>query len=164
MIDRLMANGSIYNSFSGVPRHSIRRIVLVAVNSARDLATRVDLSDEVPSTGEVLETLLYGAGARETQITLSLLENDIKRIAAELDENRNQEDSPFSPDVEIHLITVSLRDLEEPDIRTSLLRVPTAFTIEALDVRALQDAGAAALRSSTAFQGLKQSLDHLDKR
>ncbi|MBN0652063.1 patatin-like phospholipase family protein [Pseudomonas aeruginosa] len=163
MIDRLMANGSVYNSFPGVPRHSIRRIVLVAVNSARDLATRVDLSDEVPSTGEVLETLLYGAGARETQMTLALLENDIKRMAAELDEARSREDSPFSADVEIHLINVSLRDLDEPDIRTSLLRVPTAFTIEAFDVRALQDAGSAALRSSNAFQRLKQSLDHLDK-
>src|SRR6185295_11686739 len=138
--------GSIASSFPAAPPGSIRRLILVAVNSERDLAVRIDKRDAVPTTGQVLESLLYGAGARDTQMTLAMLNDDAQRWRADLERTRGGAGSPFAADAEIHVISVSLHDIQDSKVRHSLLRVPTAFTVESSDVRDLETAGAAALR------------------
>ena len=65
-------------NFSEVKPGSLRRLVLVTVNSERGLSERVDSSDRVPSTTQVLESLIFGAGARETQVTLAMLNDDLQ--------------------------------------------------------------------------------------
>jgi len=163
LLDRLLAGGSIASSFPDVPPGSIRRMVLITVNSERDLAERIDASDRMPSTGQVVETLVFGAGARETQVTLAMLNDDNRRWQAELMRTRGTPGSPFAADAELHIVSVSLHDVPDDEIRHSLLRVPTAFTIEARDVQELQKAGTEALRSSPAFKRLKESLERLDR-
>lgn len=161
MLDRLVAAGSMQSNFADAPEGSIRRMVLVTVNSERGLAERVDGSDRVPTTSQVLESLIFGAGSRETQITLGLLNDDLRRWRDEIRRTRGQPGSPFASDAEVHVVSVSLHDVQDDKIRHSLLRVPTAFTIEAQDVRDLQQAGADALRDSSAYQALMQSLQRL---
>lgn len=163
MLDRLLAGGSIASSFTDAPPGSIRRMILITVNSERDLAERIDASDRIPTTGQVVETLVFGAGARETQVTLAMLNDDHRRWQTELLRTRGEPGSPFAADAELHIISVSLHDVPDDKIRHSLLRVPTAFTIEAGDVRELQAAGAAALRQAPAFMRMKQGLDELDR-
>jgi len=158
MLDRLLAGGSIASSFPAAPPGSIRRLILVAVNSERDLAVRIDKRDAVPTTGQVLESLLYGAGARDTQMTLAMLNDDAQRWRADLERTRGGAGSPFAADAEIHVISVSLHDIQDSKVRHSLLRVPTAFTVESSDVRDLETAGAAALRHTPSFRQLKESL------
>ncbi|MFT7775560.1 patatin-like phospholipase family protein [Roseateles sp.] len=162
MLDRLVAGGSIASSFPDARPGSVRRLILVTVNSERDLAERIDASDRVPSTGQVVETLVFGAGARETQVTLAMLNDDNRRWQEELQRTRGQPGSPFAADAELHIVSVSLHDVPDDKIRHSLLRVPTAFTIEATDVLALQKAGAEALRGAPAFGRLKAGLVNLD--
>lgn len=164
MLDRLLAGGSIASSFPDAPPGSIHRMILITVNSERDLAERIDASDRIPSTGQVIETLVFGAGARETQVTLAMLNDDDRRWRAELMRTRGTPGSPFAADAELHIISVSLHDVPDDKIRHSLLRVPTAFTIEGRDVQELQKAGAEALRSTPAFKRLKDSLDRLSQR
>lgn len=161
MLDRMVAQGSMSASFTDVAPGSIRRLVLVTVNSERGLTERVDNSDRVPTTTQVLETLIFGAGSRETEVTLALLNDDTVRWRAELDRTRGQPGSPFAADAEIHVVSVSLHDVPDDKIRHSLLRVPTAFTIEAQDVVALQRAGEEALRQAPAFRALRASLARL---
>lgn len=161
MLDRLLAGGSIASSFPDSPPGSIHRLVLITVNSERDLAERIDSADRVPLTGQVIETLVFGAGARETQVTLAMLNDDNRRWQAELKRTRGTPGSPFAADAELHIVSVSLHDVPDDKIRHSMLRVPTAFTIEAGDVRELQKAGAQALRAAPAFKRLKESLGRL---
>jgi len=161
MLDRLVATGSMAANFAEVKPGTIRRLILVTVNSERGLNERVDNSDRVPTTMQVLESLIFGAGSRETQVTLAMLNDDLRRWRDEILRMRGQPGSPFAADAEIHVISVSLHDVPDDKIRHSLLRVPTAFTIEAHDVVELQRAGAAALRASPAFQQLKRSLETL---
>ena len=158
MLDRWVTLGSMSANFAGVKPGTIRRLVLVTVNSERGLTERVDNSDRVPTTSQVLETLIFGAGSRETEQTLALLNDDTKRWLAEMERARGQPGSPFAADAEIHVVSVSLHDVPDDKMRHSLLRVPTAFTIEANDVIELQHAGSAALSASPAFQALRRSL------
>lgn len=163
MLDRMVALGSMSANFVDVQPGTIRRLVLITVNSERSLIERVDNSDRVPTTTQVLETLIFGAGSRETEITLGLLNDDTQRWRAEIERTRGQPGSPFAADAEIHVISVSLHDVPDDKMRHSLLRVPTAFTIEAQDVHDLQQAGAQALRAAPAYQMLLKSLSRLGK-
>jgi NTE family protein len=162
MLDRLLAGGSIASSFPNAAPGSIRRMILIAVNSERDLAERIDASNRVPSTSQVVETLVFGAGARTTQVTLEMLNDDNLRWQEELMRTRGKPGSPFAADAELHIVSVSLHDVPDDKIRHSMLRVPTAFTIEAYDVQELQKAGAEALRATPAFRRLKEGLANLD--
>jgi len=161
MLDRLVASGSMSSNFADAPEGSIHRLLLITVNSERGLAERVDSSDHVPSTSQVLESLIFGAGSRETEVTLALLQDDLRRWREELARTRGKPGSPFAADAEVHAVSVSLHDVQDDRIRHQLLRVPTAFTIEALDVRELQRAGAETLRGSPAFQQVRESLNRL---
>jgi NTE family protein len=158
LLDRLVATGSIQDSFRDAAPGSIRQLVLIAVNSERDLAERIDQSDRVPSTGQVMDALLFGAGSRVTQMTLAMLDDDLRRWKQELQRHRGEPGSPFAADAEIHVVSVSLHDVPDPQRRRLTLQVPTAFTIAPSDVQLLQDAAREALRRSASFQRLRASL------
>lgn len=158
LMDRVIAAGSLGATFGGLPPGSVHKIVLVSVNSERDTTDRVDQSDRVPTTSQVLDSLVFGAGARLTVETTMMMSDVTRRLTEELQAARSQPGSPFAPDAEIHLINVSLRDLQDPGLRHAVLRVPTALTILPGQVRELRAAGRAAMRESTAFQRLRRSL------
>lgn len=158
LLDRVVARGSLGASFRDAAPNSIRDVVVIAVNAERELGDRVDHSDRVPSTRQVAETLLFGAGGQITQFTLALLSDDKERWRRELAEQRGAIGSPFSADAELHVIGVSLHDVPDPDLRRSVLTIPTALTIDAEQVQHLISAGRDALRRSPAFQHLLRSL------
>jgi len=158
LLDRMLVGGSIDQPFRDVPPGTIRRMVLVAVNSERDMAERIDRTDRVPSTAQVMDALIFGAGSRGTQETLAMLNDDIRRWAEQLARQRGAAGSPFAADAEIHVVSVSLRDVPDAEERQLLLQVPTAFTITPADERRLQAAGRATLRASPEFRRLRESL------
>lgn len=158
LLDRVVTTGSLQDSFRDRPPGSIRKLVLIVVNSERDLAERIDKSDRVPTLAQAMEALLFGAGSRATQMTLAMLEDDVLRWNEELKRQRGASDSPFAPDAEIHVISVTLRDVPNTERRRLVLRVPTAFTIDPSDVQLLRDSAREALRRLPEFQRLSQSL------
>jgi NTE family protein len=158
VLDRTVARGSLDASFRNLPPGSVRKIVLISVNSERDTAERIDRSDRVPTTPKVLDSLIFGAGARASNETVAAMDNNARRWTEELTVLRGRQDSPFAPDAQIHIISVSLRDLKDAKLRNRLLHVPTAFTILPIQVRQLVLAGRKALRDSAEFQRLRDSL------
>jgi NTE family protein len=156
LLDRLVASGSLSAAFRDAAPGSIRKVVLIAVNSERDLGERIDQSDRVPTTHQVVDTLLFGAGGQITQVTLAIMSDDRERWRRELAEQRGAAGSPFAADAELHVITVSLHDVEDPT--HTILTVPTAFTIDREQVSHLIEAGREALRQSPEFKRLRGSL------
>ena len=82
----------------------MRKIVLIGVNSERDTTDRIDQSDQVPSTSQVLDALVFGAGSRLTTETTVIMNDVARRLSAELQAARSRPGSPFAPDAEIHVI------------------------------------------------------------
>ncbi len=158
IIDRAVAGGAFEVGFRGAPIHALRRLILISVNSERDTAERIDQSDRVPSTAKVLDALVFGAGARATQETLAVMNERARRWSQELLALRGRENSPFAADARLHIISVSLRDLHDEELKKELLQVPTAFSILPTQARLLQRAGRAALRDSPEFQALRADL------
>ncbi len=158
LLERTLAGGSFEASFKGLQPGSVRQIVLISVNSERDTAERIDGSDRVPGTLQVLDALVFGAGSRMTKETEMMVDDVARRMNEALKTERGRPGSPFAADAEIHVINVGLRQLRDPALRRSLLQVPTALTILPIQVRQLQKAGREVLRESPAFQRLRQSL------
>lgn len=131
---------------------------MVSVNSERDTAERIDRNDRVPKLGQVLDALVFGAGAQATHETIAAMNHSARRWADELSVVRGTQGSPFVADAEIHVISVSLRDLKDEKTRDALLQVPTALTILPIQVRQLGEAGRAVLRESPEFQRLRDDL------
>jgi NTE family protein len=158
LLDHAIARGSLRKSFAHLPPGSVHRIVLVSVNSERDLGDRLDDSDRVPSAPQVLDALVFGAGKRTTTETNAMVVDAARRLSDELIADRGSAGSPFAADAQLHVISVSLGDVPDEGLRQQLLQVPTAFTILPLQVRQLRDAGRRALRTSAEFQRLVQGL------
>ncbi|NML60979.1 patatin-like phospholipase family protein [Massilia sp. RP-1-19] len=162
LLVRTVAGGSLDASFQHLPAGAVRKIVLISVNSERDIGSRIDRSARVPDTGQVLDALVFGAGSRATGETLEAMSDSAQRWREELEAVRGTAGSPFAADADIHIISVSLRDVHDPKARSALLQVPTALTILPVQVDKLQEAGRAALRSSAEFQRLRASLADAD--
>jgi NTE family protein len=114
----------------------------------------------VPSTTQVLDALLFGAGARATQETLGLLSDTAQAWRRELGRSvPDGGDDPFAPDAQIHVINVNLRDAPDMIGRSFLLQIPTAFSIPAPDVSRLINAGRQILQQSPEFRSLVESLN-----
>ncbi len=158
LLDRAIAAGSLDASFRALPPDSVHQIVLVSVNSERDTADRIDTTDRVPSTPQVLDALVFGAGSRLTTETTEMVNDAAHRLEQELQADRQRPGSPFAADAQIHVITVSLRGLQDASLRRKLLQVPTALTILPIQVRQLEVAGRQAMRESPEFQRLRASL------
>lgn len=158
LLYRTAAGGSLDENFQNLPPGSVHKIVLISVNSERDTADRIDRSDQVPGIGQVLDALIFGAGSRATKETIAEMNDNARRWTQELTVLRGRHGSPFAPDAEIHVISVSLRDLKDEKTRKSLLQVPTALTILPLQVRQLEQAGRLVLRESPEFQRLRDGL------
>ena len=161
LLDRAMAGGGLRSSFSevGIPSGSIRRLVLITVNSERDPSTNINLSDKVPGTLEVVDALLFGAGARATTETQEFLADLTRQWRAEIQSGKGRRGADaFAKDAEIHVIQVNLRDAPESAGRRQLLQIPTALSISGDEVDNLIEAGGHILRNSPEFKLLRESL------
>lgn len=158
LLDRSQAVGGLRQSVRRESSTKIQKLVIIAVNAERDPSARVDASDQVPSTMQVVDALLFGTGARAAQETLGLLSDTIQAWRQELRRTTREEEDPFTPDAQIHLINVNLRDAPELMDRRLLLQIPTAFSIPHSDVSKLIDAGRGILRESPEFKALLHSL------
>ncbi len=160
LLDRALAGGGVGAAFSEValPAGSVKRVVVIVVNAERDPARRIDESDRVPTTTEVVDALLFGAGARATGETQEFLVDVAQRWREDIKGDRSERFRAFAPDAQIFLIQVNLRDAPEGEARRRLLQVPTAFSIDAGEVSGLVAAGRSVLRASKEFQDLRRSL------
>ncbi|MGJ7510753.1 patatin-like phospholipase family protein [Variovorax sp. GT1P44] len=160
LLDRALVGGGLRKSLTevGLPPGSVRKLVLISVNSERDPADNIDAEDKVPSLTQVGDALLFGTGSRATIETQEYLADITHQWRADLKAHRGDGVDAFAADAEIHVVTVNLRDAPEGETRSQLLQTPTAFSISGWEVTQLIGAGRDVLRRSPEFQALLKSL------
>jgi NTE family protein len=158
LLDRTLIEGGIRSATRKLPKGAVRKLVLITVNAERDPSERIDETDKVPSTLQVVDAMLFGTGARATQETLGLLDDIAQQWKKEVDTAARDGQSAFAKDAQIYVITVNLRDAPEASERSRLLQIPTAFSIPIDDVTRLIQAGRDVLQASPRFKELLQSL------
>ena len=159
LLDRTLGGG-LRNAFTevNVPPGTIQKLVLITVNSERDPSVNIDQTDTVPSAGQVIDTLLFGTGARATRETQEYLQDTVDQWRQALQSRAPGLSDSFAPGAQIHVVQVNLRDAPDEVARRQLLQVPTAFSISPAEVSALIEAGGSVLHNSKEFQALMTSL------
>jgi NTE family protein len=157
LLDRSASAGGIRGSLRDLPRGVVKKLVVITVNAERDPSERIDESDTVPSTAQVIDAMLFGTGARATHETLGLLNDTARQWRREL-HGASGGKSAFADDAQLYVINVNLRDAPETTERSHLLQVPTAFSILNNDVTRLIRAGRQVLEASPDYQNLVRSL------
>lgn len=161
LLDRALMSGGLRQTFAEVPipPGSVRRVVLVVVNAAREPTRDIDALDTVPGVFDVAETLLFGAGARPTRATQEFLRDVIGQWRDELASGRvSPGTDAFAPGADIHVVMVNLSDAPI-ERRRRLLRMSTALTLPDDEVSELIRTGRKVLRHSPDFQALVRALD-----
>ena len=159
LLDRTRSSGGLSDGVRRMTTGKIEQVVLIVVNAERDPAEQIDSSDKVPSTYQVVDSLLFGTGARSTEETLGMISDTARAWQHELELAKSADSDLFDPDAQVHVINVNLRDVPELMERRRLLQIPTAFSITTDDVSRLIDAGRQTLSSSSRFKALLKSLE-----
>ncbi|MCL4745861.1 MAG: patatin-like phospholipase family protein [Burkholderiaceae bacterium] len=159
LLDRTLGGG-LSGAFAevNVPPGTIRKLVLITVNSERDPSFDVNQSDRVPSMLQVVDSLLFGTGARATRETQEYLRDTVAQWREALKSRAPGLFEAFAPGAQIHVVQVNLRDAPDEIARRRLLQVPTAFSISPDEVSALIEAGGNVLYHSAEFRALMASL------
>ena len=159
LLDRTLGGG-LRSAFTevNVPPGTIQKLVLITVNSERDPSVNIDTTDTVPNVAQVVDTLLFGTGARATQETQEYLKDTIDQWRQALHARAPGLSDSFAPGAQIHVVQVNLRDAPDEVARRQLLQVPTAFSISQGEVSALIEAGGTVLYNSKEFRALMHSL------
>ena len=159
LLDRTL-RGGLRGAFTevNVPPGTIQKVVLITVNSERDPSVNIDQTDVVPSAGQVVDTLLFGTGARATRETQEYLQDTIDQWRQALHSRAPGLSDSFAPGAQIHVVQVNLRDAPDEVARRQLLQVPTAFSISPAEVSALIEAGGSVLHNAKEFRALMDSL------
>ncbi|MBU3739238.1 MAG: patatin-like phospholipase family protein [Rhodoferax sp.] len=161
LLDRALAGESLgWQLVRGAApaRTAVRRLVLIAVNSERDPSVNIDTSDRLPGIPQVVDSLLFGTGARATKETQAFLTDVARRWQAELAARAAIGGDVFARDAELHVIQVNLRDAADEPTRRRLLQIPTAFSVGPAEVTELIEAGRRVLQASPQFQALLKGL------
>lgn len=158
LLDRTLVAGGLQGALRNLPPGSVRKLVLVTVNSERDPTEHIDRNGQVPTTLQVLDALLFGAGSRATQETLGLLSDVVAQWRREVGHHRGDGRDVFAPDASIHSITLNLRDAPAALDVDRLLQIPTAFSVSRGDVDLLIRAGRRMLLQSPQLRLLADNL------
>jgi NTE family protein len=131
-----------------------RRIVFIAVNAERELRLGMDSSDEVPSTWEVLDALVYAGLGRSSKETSLVFSDAVAQWRREI-----QTTPGLGSDADIYSIELKLSDISDPSLGERLRTIPTSFRIDPDQLGDLRQAAKASLAASAEFQRLRSSVE-----
>lgn len=145
----LHALGLVERDGKSVPR----RIVFIAVNSEREIALKMDASDEVPSSLAVLDAMVYAGLGRSSKETSLVFSDAVAQWRREI-----QASPGLGSDADVYSIELKLSDVADPSLRQRLLDIPTTFRISRPQQEALHEAARTTLAASSEFRRLRGSV------
>ncbi len=130
----------------------LKRIVVINVNAQNEVTSEIDQSANVPGVTDVVNTIINVPIDRNTQITL----RRFREFAEQW--NKNMRKIPAPDRVELHFVSLSLKDLPESPLRKEVLNISTSFYLPASDINKLKRAAQILLENSTEYRTMLKSL------
>ncbi len=135
----------------------LKRIVVINVNAQNEVTSEIDQSANVPGVTDVVNTIINVPIDRNTQITL----RRFREFAEQW--NKNMRKIPAPDRVELHFVSLSLKDLPESPLRKEVLNISTSFYLPASDINKLKRAAQILLENSTEYRTMLKALQQSGK-
>jgi NTE family protein len=163
ILDRVIGNGSIWETIKGTPMENARKVVFVVVNAETQPDTKWDRWENIPPFAAMMSSYSSISIERYNQETIALLKESVKSWADEIRTHRCKgktgSTAPGScGDIEFYVVEVRFDALKDETERLHFKRLPTAFKLPAEEVDKLRDVAHRLLNGSEEFQRLLRDL------
>ena len=130
----------------------LKRIVIISVNAQNEVTSEIDQSANIPQTRDVVNTIVNVPIDRNTQTTL-------RRFRELADEwNKMMLKQPADKRVELHFVSIGLKDLPESPLKQEVLNINTSFYLPNKDINKLKQAAQILLQNSKEYLRLLEAL------
>ena len=147
--EKLLVAGGVKN---------VRKLVILAVNAETTPDVMEFRSDHVPVLSKAMSSLIDIPINRYSFDTTTLINMGVEKWKAELKAKPRGKDSPWAKDAEIYFINASLSEIEDPDERIALMRIPTTLYLKDEHIDKLVMAASKLIRGNKEFQRLMEDI------
>lgn len=137
----------------------IKKLVILAVNAETSPDVLEFKSDYVPVISKAMGALIDIPINRYSFDTTTLIHMGVAKWRDDLKLKARSADSPFAADAEIYFIDASLNEIEDPDDRIALMKIPTTLYLTDSQIDRLLAAASKLIRGSREFQRLMTDLE-----
>jgi NTE family protein len=137
---------------------NIRKLVILAVNAETSPDVLEFRSDHVPVISKAMASLIDIPINRYSFDTTTLIKMGVAKWQQELQIKPRPAGSPFAQDADIYFINASLSEIEDPDERISLMKIPTTLYLEDAQIDRLVTTASKLMRGDKEFQRLMKDI------
>jgi len=144
--DMISLAGGPHAFFKKVKDKATHHMVLISVNASTNPVTEMDVTNKQPSIISAVNAMARAQLHRYNSATFELVKSQFGLWADEL--------SSAGHKVDVHFIQVTFDDINQPELRLSLNKIPTSFALTDEQVDALIKTARSLLRENRNFQKL----------
>jgi NTE family protein len=148
--EKLLVAGGVKN---------VRKLVILAVNAETSPDVMEFRSDHIPVLSKAMSSLIDIPINRYSFDTTTLITMGVDKWKAELKTKTRAPDSPWAKDAEIYFINASLSEIEDPDERIALMKIPTTLYLNDAQIDQLVLAASKLIRGNKEFQRLMKDIE-----
>jgi NTE family protein len=137
---------------------NVRKLVILAVNAETSPDVIEFRSDHIPVLSKAMSSLIDIPINRYSFDTTTLINMGVEKWKAELKVKSRGPDSPWAKDAEIYFINASLSEIEDPDERIALMKIPTTLYLKDEQIDRLVLAASKLIRGNKEFQRLMKDI------
>jgi NTE family protein len=137
----------------------VRKFVVLAVNAETTPDVLEYRSDHIPVISRSAGAMVDLPINRYSFDTVTLLRQGLENARLKLRTSKRAPDSPLSPDAEVYFINASLSEVDDPDERDALMKIPTTMYLTDPQIDRLLLAASRLIRNDPEFERLMRDLD-----
>lgn len=138
---------------------NIKKFVILTVNAETSPDVMEFRSDHVPAISRAMSSLIDIPINRYSFDTTTLIKMGVEKWKTELQLRPRPPGSPFAQDADIYFINASLSEIEDPDERISLMKIPTTLYLSDEQIDRLVTVAAKLIRNDKEFQRLMKDVE-----
>jgi NTE family protein len=163
ILDRVLLQGSIWESIKGTHIEKVQKVVFVVVNAETEPDRKWDRTEKIPPFGAMASAYSSVGIERYNEETLALLEESVKSWANEIKTKRCKGGAVSTEpgscgDINFYVVEVKFDALKDETERLYFKRLPTSFKLSDEEVDKLRDVAHRILVESEEFQRLLRDL------
>jgi NTE family protein len=137
---------------------NVRKLVILSVNAETSPDVMEFRSDHIPVISKAMGSMIDIPINRYSFDTTTLITIGVERWKAELKTKPRTADSPWAKDAEIYFINASLSEIEDPEERVGLMKIPTTLYLKDEQIDRLVLAASKLIRGNKEFQRLMKDI------
>jgi NTE family protein len=138
---------------------NMKKFVILAVNAETSPDVMEFRSDHVPVLSKAMSSLIDIPINRYSFDSTTLIKFGVEKWRTELQFKPRPPGSPFAEDADIFFINASLSEIEDPDERMSLMKIPTTLYLTDEQIDRLVTTAAKLIRNDKEFQRLMKDIE-----